>query len=42
MREFVRPAAAAVGIVCLAAVMALSSAGGALAQAKQQPAPAQA
>ena len=36
MREFIRPAAA-LSIVCLAALMALVSAGDALAQAKQAP-----
>jgi hypothetical protein len=42
MREFVRPAVAALSIACLAASMAILSTGGALAQAKQQMAPAQA
>jgi hypothetical protein len=44
MREFVRPAAAAVSIACLAAALAILPAGGAFAQAqgKQQMAPAQA
>jgi hypothetical protein len=42
MREFVRPAAAAFSIACLAAALAMLPATGALAQAKQQPAPAQA
>lgn len=42
MREFVRPVAAAVGIACLAAAMALFSVGDALAQARQEMAPAQA
>ena len=42
MREFVRPAAAALSIACLAASMATLSTGSALAQAKQQMAPAQA
>jgi hypothetical protein len=42
MREFVRPAVAALSIACLAASMAILSSGGALAQAKQQMAPAQA
>lgn len=46
MREFVRPLAAALGIACLAAMMAIASAGDAQAQAKQalpkQMAPAQA
>ena len=37
MREFVRPAANALSIACLAAVMAVASSGGALAQAKQAP-----
>jgi hypothetical protein len=42
MREFVRPAVAALSIACLAASMAVLPTGGALAQAKQQMAPAQA
>ncbi len=46
MREFVRPVAAALGIAGLAALMAIASTGGALAQARQAPpkqmAPAQA
>lgn len=42
MREFVRPAAAALSIACLAAPLAMLPATGALAQAKQQPAAAQA
>jgi hypothetical protein len=42
MREFVRPAVAALSIACLAATMAILSSSGALAQAKQQMAPAQA
>jgi hypothetical protein len=42
MREFVRPAAAALSIACLAAALAMLPAGGALAQAKQQMAPTQA
>jgi hypothetical protein len=42
MREFVRPTAAALGIAGLAVLIAIASAGGALAQAKQQTAPAQA
>ena len=42
MHAFIRPAAAAVSIVCLAASIAVLSADGALAQAKQQMAPAQA
>jgi hypothetical protein len=42
MREFVRPAVAALSIACLAATMATLSTGSALAQAKQQMAPAQA
>ena len=37
MREFVRPVAAALGIACLAASMAVISSTGALAQAKQAP-----
>jgi hypothetical protein len=37
MREFVRPVATALGVACLAASMAILSAGGALAQAKQAP-----
>jgi hypothetical protein len=41
MREFVRPIAAALGIAGLAVLIAIVSAGGALAQAKQAP-PAQA
>jgi hypothetical protein len=39
MREFVRPVAAMLSIVCLAAAMAFLSTGSALAQAKQAPAP---
>jgi hypothetical protein len=42
MPEFVRPTAAALGIAGLAVLIAIASAGGALAQAKQQAAPAQA
>ena len=42
MREFIRPAAVAVSMACLALSIAVMSAGSALAQAKQQPAPAQA
>jgi conjugal transfer/entry exclusion protein len=42
MREFVRPTAAALGIAGLAVLIAIVSAGGALAQAKQQTPPAQA
>jgi hypothetical protein len=42
MREFIRPAAAALSVVCLAVSIAVISTGSALAQAKQQPAPAQA
>jgi hypothetical protein len=46
MREFVRPVAAALSVAGVAVVMAIASAGGALAQAKQAPpkqmAPAQA
>lgn len=42
MREFIRPAAIALSIACLAVSFAATSAGSALAQAKQQPAPAQA
>ncbi len=42
MREFIRPAAAALSIACLAASIAALSTGSALAQAKQQMAPAQA
>jgi hypothetical protein len=42
MREFIRPAAAALSIVCLAASIAVISTDSALAQAKQQMAPAQA
>jgi hypothetical protein len=40
MREFVRPAASALSIACLAASMAMMSAGAAFAQAKPAPAPA--
>ncbi|MDR3489415.1 MAG: hypothetical protein P4M05_31555 [Bradyrhizobium sp.] len=42
MREIVRPVVAALSIACLAASMATVSSGAALAQAKQQMAPAQA
>jgi hypothetical protein len=42
MREFVRPVVAALSIACLAATLAILSSGDALAQAKQQMAPAQA
>ena len=42
MREFIRPAAAALSVVCLAASIAVMSTDSALAQAKQQTAPAQA
>jgi hypothetical protein len=42
MREFIRPAAAALSIACLAASMSLISSTDVLAQAKQQMAPAQA
>ncbi|SDT06270.1 hypothetical protein [Bradyrhizobium canariense] len=42
MREFVRPVAAALSIACLAASMTIVSNSDALAQAKQQMAPAQA
>jgi hypothetical protein len=42
MREIVRPTAAALGIAGLAVLIAIASAGGALAQAKQQTPPAQA
>jgi hypothetical protein len=42
MREFVRPATAALSIACLAAALAMLPATGALAQAKQPPAAAQA
>jgi hypothetical protein len=42
MREFIRPAAVALGVACLAISIAVISTGSALAQAKQQPAPAQA
>ena len=42
MREFIRPAAAALSIVCLAGSIAVISTDSALAQAKQQMAPAQA
>jgi hypothetical protein len=37
MREFVRPAAAALSVACLAAAMAIVSTGDVLAQAKQAP-----
>src|SRR6266851_7938056 len=37
MRQFVRPLAAALSIACLAAMMAIASAGDAQAQAKQAP-----
>jgi hypothetical protein len=37
MREFVRPIAAALGVACLAAAIAIASAGEALAQARQAP-----
>ena len=40
MREFVRPVASALSVACLAASMAILSGTGALAQAKQSPAPA--
>ena len=42
MREFIRPAAAALSIACLAASIAAISSTDAFAQAKQQMAPAQA
>ena len=42
MREIVRPVVTALSIACLAASMAIVSSGSALAQAKQQMAPAQA
>jgi hypothetical protein len=42
MREFIRPVAAALSIACLAASMAVISSTDALAQSKQQMAPAQA
>jgi hypothetical protein len=42
MREFIRPAAVALSVACLAVSIAVISTGSALAQAKQQPAPAQA
>ena len=42
MREFIRPAAVALSIACFAVSIAVMSTGSALAQAKQQPAPAQA
>ncbi len=42
MREIVRPVVAALSIACLAASMAIVSGGSALAQTKQQMAPAQA
>jgi hypothetical protein len=41
MRNFIRPAATALGIACLAAAMSLTSTSEALAQAKQAPAPKQ-
>jgi len=37
MREFVRPIATALGVACLAAAIAIASAGEALAQARQAP-----
>jgi hypothetical protein len=42
MREFIRPAAVALSMACLALSIAVMSTGSALAQAKQQSAPAQA
>jgi len=42
MREFIRPAAVALSIACLAVSIAAITSDSALAQAKQQPAPAQA
>ncbi len=42
MREFIRPAAAALSVACLAVAIAAMSTGSALAQAKQQMAPSQA
>lgn len=42
MREFIRPAAVALSMACLAVSIAVISTGSALAQAKQQMAPAQA
>ena len=42
MREFVHPVAAALSIACLAAAIAAVSAGDALGQAREAPAPAQA
>ncbi len=42
MREFIRPAAVALSIACFAVSIAVMSTGSALAQAKQQMAPAQA
>ena len=42
MRAFIRPAAVALSIACFAVSIAVMSTGSALAQAKQQPAPAQA
>jgi hypothetical protein len=42
MSEFVRPAAALLGVACLAGAMAIASSGEALAQAKQAPPQAQA
>src|SRR5664279_319392 len=42
MREFIRPAAVALIMACVALSIAAMSTGSALAQAKQQPAPAQA
>jgi hypothetical protein len=41
MREFIRPVAVALSAACLALSVAAMSTGSALAQAKQQPAPAQ-
>jgi len=42
MREFIRPAAVALSVACVAISIAVMSNGSALAQAKQQPVPAQA
>jgi hypothetical protein len=42
MREFVRPAAVALSVACLAASLTIAATGSALAQAKQQMAPSQA
>src|ERR1700758_763340 len=41
MRAFIRPAVTSLSIACLAAILAALPAGGALAQGKMAPAPAQ-